>query len=365
MEAFNLENYLTGGVKRIVKGIWKAGIKNPRTSFFMLRYLVNNKKANAMRKRSDKKGFPIPPFLIASITTSCNLHCKGCYARANHNCFDGKAEKKILTAEEWGRIFTEAEELGISFVLLAGGEPMLRTDVMREAGKHTKLLFPIFTNGTMFTDANMDILFQYPNLLPILSIEGGQEETDHRRGQGTYEKLLAAMLRLKQSRQIFGASITVEKRNLVEVTEESFLSSLQEKGCKAILYVEYVPVDPGTSEQAPGEQEREYMTRRLAQLRRKYPEMIFVSFPGDEKTSGGCLAAGRGFFHINAYGGAEPCPFSAYSDTSLRDKSIKEALSSPLFHYLKNSGTLFEEHVGGCVLFEKEDKVKEFIENQN
>ena len=25
----------------------------------------------------------VPPFLICSIATTCNLHCKGCYARAN------------------------------------------------------------------------------------------------------------------------------------------------------------------------------------------------------------------------------------------------------------------------------------------
>ena len=102
------------------------------------------------------------------------------------------------------------------------------------------------------------------------------------------------------------------------------------------------------------------MTKRLVLLREQYPELVFISFPGDEKTSGGCLAAGRGFFHINAYGGAEPCPFSAYSDTSLKEVPLEEALESPLFLKLQSSGTLIGEHTGGCVLFEQEELVKQF-----
>jgi MoaA/NifB/PqqE/SkfB family radical SAM enzyme len=89
--------------------------------------------------------------------------------------------------------------------------------------------------------------------------------------------------------------------------------------------------------------------------------MVFVSFPGDEKTSGGCLAAGRGFFHINSHGGAEPCPFSPYSDCNVKDTSVREALQSKLFQKLQNSGTLMEEHAGGCVLFERKETVERFL----
>ena len=39
-----------------------------------------------------------------------------------------------LSAEEWDHIFEDAEEMGISFILLAGGEPMMRRDVIEKAG---------------------------------------------------------------------------------------------------------------------------------------------------------------------------------------------------------------------------------------
>ena len=121
----------------------------------------------------------------------------------------------------------------------------------------------------------------------------------------------------------------------------------------------YVPVNPETAGIAPNDDDRAYMTKRLAHLREQYPELVLISFPGDEKTFGGCLAAGRGFFHINAYGGAKPCPFSAYSDTSLKEVSLAQALESPLFLKLQSSGTLLAEHTGGCVLFEQEETVKQ------
>ena len=90
--------------------------------------------------------------------------------------------------------------------------------------------------------------------------------------------------------------------------------------------------------------------------------MLFLSFPGDEKASGGCLAAGRGFFHINSHGGAEPCPASPYSDINVRDTSLIEALNSKLFKSLRDGGILLDNHDGGCVLFEHQKEVEKLLE---
>ena len=55
----------------------------------------------------------VPAFLIASITSRCNLNCAGCYSRHNKATVD-TAPVQQLTGDEWLRIFREAEELGIS-----------------------------------------------------------------------------------------------------------------------------------------------------------------------------------------------------------------------------------------------------------
>ena len=92
--------------------------------------------------------------------------------------------------------------------------------------------------------------------------------------------------------------------------------------------------------------------------------MVYISFPGDEKSSGGCVAAGRGFFHINSHGGAEPCPFSPYSDINVRNTSLNEALHSPLFTALQSGDLLSGDHNGGCVLFEKKNEVEALLNSK-
>ena len=359
-EKFDLQEYLTEGVEGIVSEAIKATLKNPKESAFMLKFAAASRTASKKRRKAEEKGEHIPPFLIASITSKCNLHCAGCYSRCNHATVDSEPVKQ-LTDEEWQAVFNEAEELGISFILLAGGEPMLRRGVIEAAGKKQNILFPIFTNGTYLDERYLELFDKCRNLIPVMSIEGSRELTDERRGAGIYDRLIANMDEIKKRGLIFGASVTVTTRNYREVTSQAFLDSLAEKGCKVIIFVEYVPVTEESRELAPTDTEREYLQSEIIRLRETRPEMVYISFPGDEKSSGGCVAAGRGFFHINSHGGAEPCPFSPYSDINIKNSSLKEAINSPLFRKLRDEGYLLEDHSGGCVLYEKRELVRQMI----
>jgi len=359
-ESFDIQAYMTQGVEHVVSDALKATLKNPRESAFMLRFAAASRAASKKRRRAEDAGEHIPPFLIASITSQCNLHCAGCYSRCNHATVDAEPVCQ-LTAAEWLRIFDEADELGISFILLAGGEPMLRRDIIEAAGQKPNILFPIFTNGTFMDDRYFDLFDRCRNLLPIMSIEGEKAITDARRGEGIYDKLISNMDELQRRGLIFGASVTVTTENLKEVSSDAFLKKLSDRGCKAVIFVEFVPVTDDSRELAPGDGERAYLRDEIARLRRDDPEMVYISFPGDEKSSGGCVAAGRGFFHINSHGGAEPCPFSPYSDVNIRNTSLKAALRSPLFLALQRGDILLDDHDGGCVLYEKRELVEQIM----
>ena len=359
-DAFNLQEYLKKGVQDVVADAIRATLKNPRESAFMLKFAVSSQQATKRREKLEEAGEHIPPFLIASITSQCNLHCAGCYSRCNHATVDAEPVSQ-LTAEEWLRIFDEADELGISFILLAGGEPMIRRDIIEAAGKKQNILFPVFTNGTFMDERYFALFDRCRNLIPIMSIEGEREVTDNRRGTGIYDRLVRNMEELDRRGLIFGASVTVTTENIHEVTSESFLNALSGRGCRAVIFVEFVPVTDDSMELAPGEKERDYLQAEVARLRRERSEMVYIAFPGDEKGSGGCVAAGRGFFHINSHGGAEPCPFSPYSDINVRNTSLREAMHSPLFTALREGGILMDDHAGGCVLYEKRDLVESIM----
>lgn len=357
---FNIQEYMTNSVENLVEDILKATLKNPRESAFMLNFAAASRAASKKRKKAEENGEHIPPFLIASITSKCNLHCAGCYSRCNNATVDTEPVSQ-LTSEEWLRIFDEADDLGISFILLAGGEPMLRRDIIEEAAKKSNILFPIFTNGTFMDERYFELFDKHRNLLPILSIEGEKEITDTRRGAGIYDKLVSNMDELNRRGLIFGASVTVTTENIHEVTSDGFLNKLSSRGCKAIIFVEFVPVTDNSKNLAPGDDERKYLNEEMIRLRNEHPEMVYISFPGDEKGTGGCVAAGRGFFHINSHGGAEPCPFSPYSDVNVKNTSLKDAMNSPLFMALRDSNILNDSHVGGCVLYEKQDLVESLL----
>jgi MoaA/NifB/PqqE/SkfB family radical SAM enzyme len=354
----NLAEYLNNGVELLVKQALKASLKNPLETAFILKYIGAQQRASKRRLLSEAEGVHIPPFLIASISSQCNLFCAGCYARAGGSC-GVEARRNQLSGAEWERIFREAEELGIAFILLAGGEPLMRKDVLQAAAGFRNIVFPVFTNGTMFDGDTISLFHKNRNLAPILSLEGGRDRTDARRGAGVYDKLQEAMEKLSSKGILFGASITVTKENLAEVTDEAYVHGLEEAGCKVVLFVEYVPVPGSEDAHAPDAADRRVLKARLDALRERFEFMLFVAFPGDEEEFGGCLAAGRGFFHISPTGDAEPCPFSPFSDSSLKTCSLREALNSPLFRKLELGGYLAGEHLGGCALFGREEEIKE------
>lgn len=357
---------MSGSIARIMTKAYKNVLSNPREAKFAFRMQqLFQKSEKRRRKVQQEDGIDIPPFLISSIATTCNLHCRGCYARSNGIAEDKADDRKpTLTPEQWRTIFTEAASLGINFSLLAGGEPMMRKDILEAVAEVKDMIFPVFTNGTLIGPSYIVFLRNHLNIVPIISIEGTAAGTDERRGQGVYKRAMQSMQMLKDEDLFFGTSITVTTENYHLVTSPEFIDQLRSLGCKLVFYVEYVPTEPGTEHLAFGDEQVEEMERLLAERRTTYGDIIFLSFPGDEKALGGCLASGRGFFHIGPDGSAEPCPFSPFSDSNVVSMGLRGALQSPLFRKIRAAHALGWEHSGGCTLFEHREEVEKMLNHQ-
>lgn len=153
-KTFDIQEYLANGAENIVKNAISATFKNPKETLFLAKFIKNSRKATNIRKEYANKDINIPAFLIASITSRCNLHCAGCYSRANKICSDDVPNNQ-LSDEDWEDIFTQSRDLGINFIVLAGGEPLIRQDVILKACNFPEILFPVFTNGTMLDDTTL------------------------------------------------------------------------------------------------------------------------------------------------------------------------------------------------------------------
>lgn len=356
----NLNLFMQNGITDILKTAGRFYMRSKMGRAFLAHILPQIKKSASIREKAETSGIHIPPFLIASIASQCNLHCAGCYARAGGACHENES-KMDLSKGEWANIFEEAAALGVSFILLAGGEPLIRRDVIAAAAEFPNLIFPIFTNGTLIDADYLSLFNQNRNLIPVLSMEGTENDTDARRGSGIHAKIETAMSKHKKQKILFGVSVTVTSENMNTVLTKAFLSDLRNSGCGVVFFVEYVPIEKGTENLALNEMDIEKLKQNTDALKTHFDDMVILSFPGDEEAMGGCLASGRGFFHINPSGGAEPCPFSPYAKYNLRDSSIRQVLSSSYFNELRTIAACADPHTGGCVLFEREKEVQALL----
>jgi MoaA/NifB/PqqE/SkfB family radical SAM enzyme len=331
--------------QQIMKGM-------PKRLPFFVKTFLSQKKAAKLREKLSQEGLNVPPLLIFSITKRCNLNCAGCYSKLLHT-----VDEPELTNDRFNEILNEAQELGISIILLAGGEPLVRREMLSIAAQYTGTIFPIFTNGLLLDKDYAQFLARYPHLVPVISIEGEEEETDLRRGEGVYNSFHEATTELNHRSVLWGVSLTVTTKNIDKVLSEDYAKSLIDKGCRLFFYVEYVPVEEGSEALLLSDAQKASVQPRVDVLMAKLPAM-FIAFPGDEDQYDGCLAAGRGFMHINPGGKVEPCPFAPFSDTDLRYGTLRDALSSEFLEKVRESHHLLKEGKGGCALWANREWVK-------
>lgn len=346
IEIFN-ENIVT-----MFKDALRFSLNFPRYFPFLLSTIGNQRRAVVKREKFESQGLHVPPFLIFSITHRCNLQCKGCYAHA----FNPKGGQE-LSDKKMAEIIDEASALGISIILIAGGEPMVRPELFQIMGNHPEIIFPVFTNGTLLNEEKIQLIRKYKNIIPVISIEGHLIETDTRRGTGIYGKILQSMKLLKANKIIFGSSITLTQKNFDIVTSEAFAQELILQGAKVVFYIDYVPIQENTENLVLTEVQARKVPLLTVEYQKKFPA-LFIGFPGDEENLGGCLSAGRGFLHISPEGRIEPCPFAPYSDMNLQEKSLKEALQSKLLTEIRKNHDRLVETRSGCALWQQKDWLK-------
>ena len=317
----------------LTKKLFSNLSKKPKEKFIE-NFLINQViiGSEIRNKNSKKLGFTLPWFFVLSPTARCNLHCIGCYAG------EYQKEQDVLSFEEIDRIFKEAKELGFYFIVISGGEPFIRKDLLDLFEKHNDIYFMVYTNGTLIDEKLAKKLAELGNVAPAISVEGFEKETDARRGSGIFQRVLSAMENLKKNGVLFGFSATPTIKNSDILVSDEFIDFFIDKGCLFGWYFQYVPIgrNPDTSLMALPEQ-RNRLRERVAYFRQTKP--IFIGdFWNDGPYVGGCMAGARpnaGYFHINSNGDVEPCVFLQFSVDNIIGKKLVEVIHSPFFQAIQ------------------------------
>ena len=277
------------------------------------------------RKLAKKYNRAFPWLILIDATSACNLHCNGCWAADYGHSMN-------LTLDEMDNVVKQANDLDCYLFLLSGGEPMTRKDDIFElCRRHPDCEFMMFTNGTLIDEKAADEMLEISNLLSAISIEGYEEQTDSRRGAGTYQKVLRAMSILKNKKIPFGASCCYTRKTAELIGSDEYFDFLIEQGAKWMWCFAYTPVGvDATTDLIITAEQREYMYHNIRRLRMEKP-LLSMDFYNDAKYVDGCIAGGRVYLHINANGDLEPCAFIHYSDSNIRKDTLLEALQKPLF----------------------------------
>lgn len=259
-------------------------------------------------------------------------------------------------------IIRQGKELGVYLYLYTGGEPLVRkTDLIRLCEKHSDCVFLCFTNATLIDEAFTDEMLRVGNFIPAISLEGFEEATDGRRGDGVYHKVTKAMELLRRKKLFYGISACYTSANFSSITSEEFLNSVIDMGAYFIWYFHYMPVgNDAQPELMPTPVQREETYWRIRKYRAEKP-LFAMDFQNDAEYVGGCIAGGRRYFHINANGDIDPCVFVHYSDSNIREKSILEALQSPIMMAYHDNQPFNENMLKPCPMLENPQKLRRMV----
>lgn len=306
-------------------------------------------------KENQKRDIPTPYTILISPTMRCNLQCLGCYA-GNYTKNDD------LPPQIVERIIDEGENIGTYFYTILGGEPFVYQNLLDIVHRHPRSIFQIFTNGTLVDEKIIEKFWKSKNVVPVVSLEGGPEETDYRRGKGVYERVIYTMDLLKKAGIPFGYSITLTRYNYDAVTKPEFYQWLAEKGAFFGWTFLYMPVgkDDDPSLMPTPEQRAEY--GKLIRKIRGHLPIYPMDFWNDAPYVGGCIAAGRRYLHINHKGEVEPCIFTHFAVDNIKDKSLVEVLNSEFFKEIRKRQPFHENLLLPCMIIDSPWILREIVQ---
>lgn len=347
------DNNMNQLMMRVLKDTDTDVVKAMFENFFLNANFIGWQRQEEMRK---KYNCNIPWAILLDPTSACNLHCTGCWAAEYGN-------KLNLTFDEIDSIIMQGKELGVYLYIYTGGEPLVRKkDLIALCRKHHDCQFLTFTNGTLIDEEFADQMLDVKNLVPAISVEGFEEATDGRRGNGTFEKAVRAMNILKERKLPFGISCCYTSQNLDSIASDEFFDQMIDWGAYFVWYFHYMPVgNDAAPELLPTPKQREYMYHKVRQVRLTKP-LFAMDFQNDGEYVGGCIAGGRRYLHINANGDCDPCVFIHYSNMNIRNNTLLEVLQSPIFMAYHDGQPFNENHLRPCPMLENPKALQKMVE---
>ena len=299
-----------------------------------------------------------------NLTKRCNLNCDHCYLDAN---FRGGFRTDELNTEECFRVVDQIAEVNPNaFLILTGGEPLLRPDIyeiIRYAADR-KFMVVLGTNGTLINRANAEKIKAAGAHGVGISIDSmdAQKHNKFRGVHTAWEHSMEAFNVLNEVGIDFLVQMSVSEMNYKEIPD---VVAFTEK-IGAIAFNLYFLVCTGRGQGNTDisneayeealkllyEQQMKYKGKLMinSKCAPQYKRVVYENDPDSVYTrtySGGCPAATH-YSRISPEGNLTPCPFIEESVGNLKSNSFKDLWeNAPLMKQLRERKNL-EGKCGTC-----------------
>lgn len=189
-----------------------------------------------LQRKAAKAGIPISGTF--ELTPRCNLSCRMCYVRMTPE--EMKPYGRELTAQKWISLGEQAMQEGMLFLLLTGGEPMLRPDFSQiyDAMSQMGPSISINTNGTMLSKQVRDLLERRPPAQLNVTLYGSNGATyDALCGSFcAFEKTMDTLRWARDTGIFLNVNVTVTPWNMDQVAELEALADREDLHLRLTFY---------------------------------------------------------------------------------------------------------------------------------
>ncbi len=157
------------------------------------------------------------PVVVWNTTRRCNLHCIHCYTESKDQDYPNE-----LSNAEGKKLIDELADFKVPVLLLSGGEPLYRPDILDLAtyatGKGLRVVFS--TNGSLITPAVAAEIKKAGASYVGVSLDGVGEVHDRFRGvKGTFERSLQGIHDCQDAGVKAGLRFTITRHNMHQIDE--------------------------------------------------------------------------------------------------------------------------------------------------
>lgn len=249
---------------------------------------------------------------VLAVTRACAYRCAHCYESANLGGPD------VVPFARWRSLIGELQEIGVSVVVLSGGEPLDRFEPVLEllrSADHSRSDFHLYTSGHGATPERVQALVEAGLAAAGVGIDDHDAgRYDALRGRaGAHAEALAALRLFAEAGVLAYANVCLTPALVREGGLEQLRELLRRQGAGAMQLLEPRPCGALAGSAAAdllGEAERREARRFFEASHAGVPGPV-VYYPAHAEAPErlGCLMGGLSHLHVDSLGNVEPCVF--------------------------------------------------------